>query len=182
VSVTVRCTGRSHERQRDAHTGAAIDLLDASTLALTRRMRGHGYSVTSTAFAPGGDLLVSGGADGSIRLWDPRTGAGLARLSAQATECSSLAFVPGTKTFMSCSVAGDTYLWDLAYYDRHIAGNLAYWHWRLTAQPELGREALILPQDVRREAAERWAREVLKDPMFTLPAGAQTGLPLSNTP
>lgn len=165
-----------------ATSGAAIDLLDASTLALTRRMRGHGFSVTSTAFAPGGDQLVSGGADGSIRLWDPRTGAGLARLSAQATECSSLAFVPGTSTFMSCSTAGDTYLWDLAYYDRHIAGNLAYWHWRLTAQTELGREALILPQDVRREAAERWARKALKDPTFSLPAGAQAGLPLSSTP
>ena len=40
---------------------------------------GHGDSVASLAFLPGGNVLASCGRDGTLRLWDTRSGAALAR-------------------------------------------------------------------------------------------------------
>jgi WD40 repeat protein len=41
--------------------------------------QGHGDSVSSLAFLPGGKILASCGRDGTLRLWDVRSGAALAR-------------------------------------------------------------------------------------------------------
>jgi WD40 repeat protein len=41
--------------------------------------QGHGDGVASLAFLPGGKLLASCGRDGTLRLWDVRSGAALAR-------------------------------------------------------------------------------------------------------
>ena len=69
-----------------APTTAAISVLrdimfDYSELYLT--LHGHetndnGYAwVTSAAFSPDGERVVSGGADGTLRVWDARTGTAL---------------------------------------------------------------------------------------------------------
>jgi WD40 repeat protein len=42
-------------------------------------IQGHGDGVASLAFLPGGKLLASCGRDGTLRLWDVRSGAALAR-------------------------------------------------------------------------------------------------------
>jgi len=49
--------------RRDAGTGAEI-----------RRLEGHGAAVASVAFAPDGRRLLTGGQDGTARLWDAETG------------------------------------------------------------------------------------------------------------
>lgn len=47
-----------------------------------RVLRGHKHSVNSVAFSPDGSRLISGGADGSIRIWEVATGRCLASLHA----------------------------------------------------------------------------------------------------
>ena len=42
--------------------------------ALAAALEGHTSLVRSAAFSPDGKTLVTGGADRSIRLWDPATG------------------------------------------------------------------------------------------------------------
>jgi WD40 repeat protein len=45
-----------------------------------RTLKGHGSRVGPMAFSPEGETLASGADDGTVRLWDPRTGKELARL------------------------------------------------------------------------------------------------------
>jgi WD40 repeat protein len=67
--------GRSAEvRMRAREARRAI--LDEPVARLT----GHTGAVVAMAFAPGGRVFATGAEDGTVRLWDPRTGKELARL------------------------------------------------------------------------------------------------------
>lgn len=59
LSVTVVATGGADH---------SIQLLDAETGVVAAALAGHSKKVTALAFA-GPDVLVSGGADGSVRSW-----------------------------------------------------------------------------------------------------------------
>lgn len=59
---------------------------------------GHSQAVETVAFSPDTQLLASGGADGSIKLWDLKSGATLRTLLGYADAVYSVAFSPdGTK-------------------------------------------------------------------------------------
>jgi WD40 repeat protein len=51
-----------------------ISLREVSTGKELRRLKGHAYAVASLAFLPGGEALISGSQDGTLRLWDVATG------------------------------------------------------------------------------------------------------------
>ena len=51
-----------------------------------RTLKGHAARVGPMAFSPDGKVLATGADDGSVRLWDPRTGQELARLEVLGPE------------------------------------------------------------------------------------------------
>jgi WD40 repeat protein len=59
------------KQQLHVHLEPSLEALAAGSV---RRMRGHGQRVHAVAFASGGKLLLSGGADSCIRIWDVATG------------------------------------------------------------------------------------------------------------
>src|SRR5207253_1818588 len=78
------------------------------------------------AFSPDGKLLVSGGADGQLIVWDPFTGVAKRHGRAHTAGVKSLAFSPDGRQLLTC---GDhtVKLWEFAsgqlryQYDGHIA-------------------------------------------------------------
>ena len=51
-----------------------LHLWDLRTHRLLRRLRGHLGDVYSVAYSKRSEIIASGGADGSLRVWDPATG------------------------------------------------------------------------------------------------------------
>jgi WD40 repeat protein len=62
---------------------------------------GWGHSIQSAAFSPDGRFVVSGGTDGSIRLWDLATGKELRRLPDHAGWAWDVRFTPDGKSVIS---------------------------------------------------------------------------------
>jgi WD40 repeat protein len=71
---------------------------------------GHSGPVFSVAFH--GTQLASGGADGSIWIWDPRTGEQLHHLTGHTGRVFSLAFTPDGTQLASGGADGSIWIWD----------------------------------------------------------------------
>jgi len=86
---------------------------------------GRSEAVWALAFSPDGNLLASGGHEGTIKLWNVVTGKNAATLPRQISGIFSLAFSPDGKKLASGSTNGTIMLWDvgpaknLATLDRH---------------------------------------------------------------
>jgi WD40 repeat protein/serine/threonine protein kinase len=68
--------------------------------------------VNTLAFSPDGDVLASGASDGTLRLWNPRTGRELVFVSPNLGEVTGVAFSPDGTTIASSSSDGTVRLWD----------------------------------------------------------------------
>lgn len=103
-------------------TAAAKDpqvaVLDAETGKRVATLRGHTYGVTSVAFSPSGDELLTGGMDGTLRRWTAATGelvetADTRPLSPTQTRrfiAFAIAFSPDGKTVAMAGYPGGLYL------------------------------------------------------------------------
>jgi WD40 repeat protein len=77
-----------------------------------RRFVGHEGPVLSVAFAPDGQRIASGGADGTVRLWDVATGQEIRRLAGHGRPVVAVAVSPDGKQVLSSD--NDTVrLWDV---------------------------------------------------------------------
>lgn len=83
VAVGAAGSLRSEITLWDVHTGDLVLALD-----------GHRDGVLSLEFAPSGDLLASGGADGVVRIWDTASGKEHTALQANAQAVVAVAFSP----------------------------------------------------------------------------------------
>src|SRR5439155_7552396 len=71
----------------------------------------HQEPIHSVAFSPGGNLLLTGGEQGSIRLWDTTRGIQRKRFAEHAGPVVGLAFLPDGSAFVSGSADQSLRLW-----------------------------------------------------------------------
>lgn len=75
-------------------------------------LRGHSRVVSSIAFGPDGKKIISGGLDGSVRVWDAETGAELITFRVYSLGVNSVAFRPDGRRIIA---GGPTIkIWDSA--------------------------------------------------------------------
>lgn len=109
----------------DAHKNASvhrsndITLWDLATGQELRTLVGHYMAVQSLAFSPDGQLLVSGGTDQTIRLWDAKSGQQIRILrEGQNGKYDSfvhtVAFSPDGNTILAGTRDNFVELWDVA--------------------------------------------------------------------
>jgi WD40 repeat protein len=80
--------------------------------ALLRSLSGHAGIVKAVVFAPDGHSLASGGADGTVRLWDTVTGAEVHAFDGHARAVEALAFAPDGRSLASGGNDGTVRVWD----------------------------------------------------------------------
>ncbi len=74
--------------------------------------RGHGDGVSSLAFLPGGKVLASCGRDGTLRLWDARSGAALARTPPVGGPLNDLAHAEDGSKISAVGTDGYLRVWE----------------------------------------------------------------------
>jgi len=78
-----------------------------------KKCEGHLGPVYGGAFSPDGKKAVSAGADGSLRLWDTKTGKELRRLDGHSGRVWCVAFAPDGRRIASGGFDGSVRVWDL---------------------------------------------------------------------
>ena len=73
--------------------------------------------ITSVAFSPLGNMVLTGGQDKITRLWDTNTGKEIRTLVLQSDVVMSVAFSPDGKFILTGSADGTVQLWDTDYHD-----------------------------------------------------------------
>jgi WD40 repeat protein len=76
-------------------------------------LRGHTAPVQAVAVTPDGTLLVTGGRDNTVRLWDPRTGKEVTTLGKHHGWVEGLAFSADGRRLVSASRDRMVKLWDV---------------------------------------------------------------------
>jgi WD40 repeat protein len=92
----------------DGRPGEAAD-----TSPRPERLRGHTDTVTALLFLPGGDALVSGSADRTVRHWSLGEGRRAGTLVTLPATCTGMALTPGAKSLAMCASDGTVRVVDL---------------------------------------------------------------------
>jgi WD40 repeat protein len=90
-----------------------LTLWDLADGALRARWRKHARMLSLT-FAPGGAVLVGGGVDGALWLWDTATGQQRGTFQGRARPVVALTFSPDGALVASAEFRGTVELWDVA--------------------------------------------------------------------
>jgi WD40 repeat protein len=85
----------------------------SANLSLITTLSGHLTGVSSIALTPDGQILASGSADRTIKIWNLSTGKVQTTLSGHSSAVNSVAFSPDGQTLASGSVDKTIKLWDI---------------------------------------------------------------------
>jgi len=104
---------------RDEEKGVLL-LWDVQQGALVRTFEGHGGLIWGIDWSREQDLLVSAGADGTVRWWDPERGVNLATAQAHEAWARAVRVSPDGQTVASCGEDGLIQLWEMQSH-QHLA-------------------------------------------------------------
>jgi hypothetical protein len=93
--------------------GAHLSVWDLPEQSEARRLVGHTEEVYGVAFVPGGSRLVSGAADGTVRLWDAESGRELHCFEGHERSVFSVCVAPDGRHALSAGADGTLRLWRL---------------------------------------------------------------------
>jgi WD40 repeat protein len=110
-----------------------LDLYDLKTGQIVRTFKGHENSIRCLAFHPDG-RLVSGGWDGTLRLWDTRHGQEKRTLTPSSRRVGRRVFVALSPDgrFLAAAGFGTAALWDAPGWQTGTGGNRCSCHRRTT--------------------------------------------------
>lgn len=102
---------------------AYVEIFDAKTKTRRGGQSGHQIVVAGLAFTRDSSLLISGGDDGGVRVWDPTTGTLLLGFELGKGEVPCVANSPDGRTVFAGCQAGALVRLNLRAYDVSIADN-----------------------------------------------------------
>jgi len=88
-------------RSTESEPTDVLLLWDAETFTLIRRFEGHTKGVRSAVFSPDDRMIVSGGADKTLRVWNVQTGEEIARHEADNHYTNHIAVSPDGRYIVS---------------------------------------------------------------------------------
>ena len=116
----VGCGGGEAPQQTDGSSAVApsnvpkADVPEPDGKRLHITLTGHDSYVTSVAFSPDGQRIVSGSDDYSAKIWDVNSGKELHTLTGHYSSVESAAFSPDGQRIVSGSADKTVKIWDVS--------------------------------------------------------------------
>ena len=132
-----------------------IVVVDLESGQEVRTLDGHTRVVGGLAVDESNGLLASASRDGSVRLWDLASGAGLATVVRRDAGAERVAFLPGTRGRLAVGFDdGLVQTIDSGHFFRHVAGNTEL------SRTLYGGDPAVFP---RAGELTAWSRRLLAD-------------------